>query len=157
MDKHIDEIEFTIYDTETTGLEPEAGDRIIEIAAIRFKGDSRISAFQTLINPKRSISQAAFEVNRISQDMLINAPTIEEVIPGFLAFIQDSCLCSYNAGFDLGFLNNELRIMGKPALADKTVIDVLRMAKGLFPACRATRFGLWHKPWVLKKGKSTVR
>jgi DNA polymerase-3 subunit epsilon len=107
MGQHIDEIEFTIFDTETTGLEPASGDRIVEIAGIRFRGKERIATFQTLVNPNRPISEAAFQVNRITQDMLKGAPGADAVMPKFLNFIQGSCLCSYNAGFDLEFLNNE--------------------------------------------------
>jgi DNA polymerase III epsilon subunit len=142
MAKNIDEVEFTIFDTETTGLEPESGDRIVEIAGIRLKGKERISAFQTLVNPGRPISEAAFAVNRITPDMLENAPTIEEAMPKFLSFLQNSCLCSYNATFDLGFLNNELRLMGKDALRDIVVVDILKMARRLLPG--QERYALWY-------------
>ena len=121
MHKNIEEIEFTIFDTETTGLEPESGDRIVEIAAIRFKGKERIATFQTLVNPHRPISAGAFEVNKITQDMLQNAPAIEVVMPKFLDFIHSSCLCSYNATFDLGFLHNELKLAGQNLPYDKPV------------------------------------
>ena len=62
MINNIDEIEFTIFDTETTGLEPESGDRVVEIAGIRFKGQEKLATFSALINPHRSISSGAFEV-----------------------------------------------------------------------------------------------
>lgn len=133
MDKSIDEIEFTIFDTETTGLEPASGDRIIEIAGIRFRGRVEIAEFQTLVNPNRPISEAAFQVNRITQDMLKGAPGIELVMPKFLSFIQGSCLCSYNAGFDLEFLNNELKLLGKSVLEGIVVVDILKMARRLLP------------------------
>ena len=141
MSKSIDETEFTIFDTETTGLEPVSGDRIIEIAAIRFKGDAKIAAFQSLVNPRRPVSEAAFQVNRISQEMLKDAPAIDAVMPGFLKFIQDSCLCSYNAGFDLEFLNNELKMLGKNALQGFVVLDILKMARRLLPGLE--RYALW--------------
>lgn len=133
MDKSIDEIEFTIFDTETTGLEPASGDRIIEIAGIRFRGRVKIAEFQTLVNPNRPISEAAFQVNRITQDMLKDAPGIEVAMPKFLSFIQGSCLCSYNAGFDLEFLNNELKLLGKNVLEGIVVVDILKMARRLLP------------------------
>jgi DNA polymerase-3 subunit alpha (Gram-positive type) len=141
MSKNLDEIEFTIFDTETTGLEPEAGDRIVEIAGIRFKGQKNLATFQTLVNPGRPISEAAFEVNRITQDMLRDAPFIGEVLPKFLDFIKDSCLCSYNAAFDLGFLNNELRLAGNKPLENIAVVDILKMAKRLLPDLE--RYALW--------------
>jgi len=147
MDRHIDEIEFTIFDTETTGLDPRGGDRIVEIAALRFKGNRKIATFQTLVDPQRDISAAAFAVNKISALMLKGAPSIERVIPGFFDFVKDSCLCSYNAGFDLEFLYNELGIGGKPLAPFKEaakqlfVVDVLKMARRLMPGLE--RYALW--------------
>ncbi len=132
MIKNIEEIEFTIFDTETTGLEPESGDRIVEIAGIRFKGKETIAAFQALVNPHRLISAAAFEVNKITQDLLQGAPETGEVMPKFLDFMHDSCLCSYNATFDLEFLKNELKLMGKD-LPNNAVVDILKMAKRIMP------------------------
>jgi len=111
MNKHIDEVEFTIFDTETTGLDPASGDRIVEIAAVRFKGSERIAAFESLVNPERQISPAAFAVNHISQEMVEGAPHFKEIAPKFLEFSEGSCLCSYNAGFDLAFLTNELKFI----------------------------------------------
>jgi len=133
MDKPLDEIEFTIFDTETTGLEPESGDRIVEIAGIRFKGQEKIATFQSLINPRRAISEAAQKINKITPEMLEGAPSIDIVLPEFLDFIKDSCLCSYNAAFDLEFLNSELRMMQKNILEDALVIDILKMARRLMP------------------------
>jgi len=141
MNKNLDEIELTIFDTETTGLEPETGDRIVEIAGIRFKGEEKIATFQTLVNPHRQISPAAFEVNKITSDMLKDAPSIEIVMPKFLDFAKGSYLCSYNAGFDLEFLNNELKLTQKNLLEEIVVIDILKMAKRLMP--RLERYALW--------------
>ncbi len=138
---NIDEIEITIFDTETTGLEPSSGDRIVEIAGIRFKGDKKIAAFESLINPGRQISEAAFEVNRITPQMLIGAPKIDVVMPKFMDFIKGSCICSYNAAFDLGFLNNELRIIGRQLWEDAVVVDILKMARRLLPGLE--RYALW--------------
>ncbi|MDD5567934.1 MAG: exonuclease domain-containing protein [Candidatus Omnitrophica bacterium] len=144
---NIDDIEFVIFDTETTGLDPSLGDRIVEIAALRFKGRERLAEFQTLVNPDRPVSNAAFAVNKISADMLKDAPNPAEVIPKFLDFIQGSCLCSYNAGFDLEFLNNEFRILSIPALKDIVVVDALKMAKRLMPGLE--RYALWFVADVL--------
>lgn len=141
IQREIDEVEFTIFDTETTGLEPESGDRIVEIAAIRFKGKQKIATFQTLINPNRPISESAFQVNNITENMLKDAPTVDKVLPKFLDFIKGSCLSSYNAIFDLGFLNNELRLIKESSLEGVMVVDVLKMAKRLMPDLE--RFALW--------------
>lgn len=129
----LEEIEFAVFDTETTGLDPASGDRVVEIAATKIKGEEEISTFQALVNPGRPISEAAFDVNQITPQMLKGAPAAEEVMPRFLEFIRGAHLCSYNAPFDLAFLNNELRLTGKPALENFAVIDILKMARRLLP------------------------
>jgi len=141
MHRQINEVEFTIFDTETTGLEPESGDRIVEIAALRFKGGERIATFESLVNPERPVSPAAFAVNHIDERMLSGAPPAKEVMPKFLDFIMGSCLCSYNAGFDLAFLNNELRLMGREELDGYVVVDILKMARRMLPGL--ARYALW--------------
>jgi DNA polymerase-3 subunit alpha (Gram-positive type) len=141
MSKHIDEVEFTIFDTETTGLDPEAGDRVVEIAAVRFKGKARIATFQKLINPHREISDAAYNVNHITAEMLKDSPDMKSVMPEFLDFIKGSCLCSYNAGFDVEFLNKELSLLGEPHLEDITIVDILKMSRRLLPGLE--RYALW--------------
>jgi len=141
MIENIEEIEFTIFDTETTGLNPFSGDRIVELAGLRVKGQKRIAQFDALVNPQRPISPGAFAVNKITPEMLQGAPGIDNVLPDFLAFIRGSCLCSYNAEFDLSFLNNELKLSGQPALADFVVFDVLTMARKILPGL--TRYALW--------------
>jgi DNA polymerase III epsilon subunit len=141
MDKKIDEAEFIIFDTETTGLNPEAGDRIVELAAIRWRAGKEIAQFETFIDPKRPIQDAAFEVNRITPQMLQNAPEAKDVMPRFLAFIQDACICSYNAAFDLGFINSELKRLGLVLPKESMVVDILRMARRLLPGLE--RYALW--------------
>jgi len=141
MHRHLDEIEFTIFDTETTGLDPNSGDRVVEIAAIRFKGKDKLGEYQALINPRREISEAAFRVNRISQEMLEGSPDIKKIMPEFLNFIKDSCLCSYNAGFDMEFINNELKLLHQVPLEDCVVIDILKMSRRLLPGLE--RYALW--------------
>lgn len=141
MSKKIEEIEFTIFDTETTGLEPESGDRIVEIAAIKFIGKERRGAFQSLVNPGQPISPEAFNINQITPDMLKDAPPMQAVIADFLEFIQDTCLCTYNAGFDLGFLNHELKLTGQSVLKNALIVDILKMSKRLLPGLQ--RYALW--------------
>ncbi len=141
MNRTLEEIEFTIFDTETTGLAPRGGDRIVEIAAVRVKGNAVIKEFQSLINPQRAISPAAYEVNHISQEMVDAAPPAEKVIPEFMRFIEGSCLCSYNAGFDMGFLEHELELLGERFPQQIVVVDVLKMSRRLMPGL--SRYALW--------------
>jgi DNA polymerase-3 subunit alpha (Gram-positive type) len=139
--KNINEIEFTIFDTETTGLEPEFGDRIIEIAAIKWKNSFLGDTFQSLVNPRRKVSEAAFQVNRISEEMLKDAPGIEQVLPRFFNFIKGSVLCSYNAAFDVAFLMNEAKLINLGLPDDLIVVDILSMTRRLFP--NIERHALW--------------
>jgi len=141
MPENIEAIEFTIFDTETTGLNPFNGDRVVELAALKVKGGQRLMQFDALVNPGREISPGAFAVNKITPEMLQDALSMEKVMPKFLEFIQGSCLCSYNAEFDLGFLNNELKLLGYPAITNFMVLDVLTMARSLLPGL--TRYPLW--------------
>ena len=141
MSKHIDEVGLTIFDTETTGLYPDSGDRIVELAGLKVKGQQRLAVFDALVNPQRPISPGAFAVNKITPEMLKDAPNIKVVMPKFLDFIQGGCLCSYNAEFDLSFLNNELKLIGLAAINNMVVLDVLTMAKKLMPGL--ARYALW--------------
>ncbi len=134
MTNYIDKEEFTIFDTETTGLDYKLGDRVVELAAIRLRGNERMASFDSLVNPGRRVSPQAFNVNKISEEMLLSAPPPGEVIPNFMDFIKGSILCSYNAGFDLGFLNNELKLLGREGVRGVIVSDILQIARKILPA-----------------------
>jgi DNA polymerase III epsilon subunit family exonuclease len=140
MDRKIDKVDFVIFDVETTGLLPKNGDRIIEIAAVRYKNGESRDLFSSLINPQREISAAAFEVNHISQEMVEGAPLSSEILPKFLGFIGNSCLAGYNVSFDLGFLENELKLSGRNLPQDIAVVDVMQMARRIIPDM--DRYGL---------------
>jgi DNA polymerase III epsilon subunit len=141
MKREVEEVEFVIFDTETTGLDPKNGDRIVEIAALRFKAQEKLGEFHSLVNPQRQISPRAFEVNQISEAMLKDAPKMEKIIPEFLDFIKGSCLCSYNMPFDLGFLNSELALAGQKPLEQPELVDILMMSRRLLP--KLERHALW--------------
>ncbi|MFA6142457.1 MAG: exonuclease domain-containing protein [Candidatus Omnitrophota bacterium] len=128
----LDRAQFTIFDVETTGLYPYSGDRICEIAAARISPDSnRLKKFQSLVNPLRPMSYGAFSVNGITDDMVKDKPTIDQVLPHFLKFIKGSVLVAYNAGFDLGFVESALG-KNRDLLADYLVVDALTLARKLF-------------------------
>ncbi len=133
MGQALDRTVFTIFDTETTGLNPETGDRIVELAALRLRGDVTEAVFETLIDPQRPVSPAAFAVNHISDAMLAGKPVCRAVLPEFLRFIQGSCVCAYNARFDLAFLRAELAAAGLAEPAEMIVADILRLARRLLP------------------------
>jgi len=136
----LEEAIFTVFDFETTGLYPYSGDRICEIGAIRAKaGRKTIEKFHKVVDPKRPISAGAFYVNGITTDMVKGKPTIDKALPGFLKFIKRSVLVAYNAGFDLGFLENALGD-DREILDGYLIIDALGLARRLFPD--AARYNL---------------
>ena len=146
MANNIGAIEFVIFDLETTGLDPVSGDRIVEIAAVRIKDEKRIGEFQSLVNPgKRLINPAAFAVNQITQDMLKDAPRIDQVLPRFLSFAAGSCLAAYNASFDMSFLSLELDLIKKKLAQSQQVVDILTMARRLLPELGRYKLGIVSK------------
>lgn len=99
----------TVFDVETTGLDPTKGHRIIEIAGIRIDDGTvdETKSFVSLVNPERPIPWEAKQVNKISDDDVRMAPGIEEVLPKFLAFAEGTILVAHNGAFDMGFLTCE--------------------------------------------------
>lgn len=100
---------FTAFDVETTGLDARSGDRIVEIAAVRINGGiiDDANPFFSLVNPGREISWEAQRVNKITNEEITSAPTIELILPKFLEFAEGSILIAHNALFDMGFLEAE--------------------------------------------------
>jgi DNA polymerase-3 subunit epsilon len=104
-------------DTETTGLNPRNGDRIIEIGCVELINRVKTNqTFHRYINPRTQVNPEALRVHGLSNDFLNDKPVFEEVADDFLAFIEDSTLVIHNAAFDMSFINNELLIMGKIGL-----------------------------------------
>lgn len=128
----IEKCAFTVFDFETTGLYPYSGDCICEVACVRWQPSKRgIKKFHSLVDPGRPISYGAYSVNGISDDMVRGAPSMDDILPEFLKFINGSVLVAYNAGFDLGFLEAALGDR-KELLKDYYVIDALTLARRLF-------------------------
>ncbi|MEE4293205.1 MAG: DNA polymerase III subunit epsilon [Xanthomonadales bacterium] len=128
-----------ILDTETTGLEPSEGHRVIEIGCVELV-DRRVSQnrYHQYLNPGREIEDGALEVHGISGEFLADKPVFEDVVDDFLAFVAGAELIIHNAPFDVGFIDNELALMGREdRLADHcTVLDTLEMARDLHPGQR---------------------
>jgi DNA polymerase-3 subunit epsilon len=126
-----------VLDTETTGLDPNDGHRIIEIACLEL--ESRIptgKTFYTLVQPERDIPEEALRVHGLSQEKLAEAPLFATIAEDFLAFIGDSPLVIHNAEFDVKFLNAEFARLGRPALPVGRGIDTIALAKRRFPGAR---------------------
>lgn len=99
---------FTVFDIETTGLDPKKGDRIVEIGAARIEGQTIAEkTFQSFINPERPIPSEAKQIHKITDQEVRLAPTIDVVLPKFLEFAHGSILIAHNAQFDMGFLERE--------------------------------------------------
>lgn len=128
-----------VLDTETTGFDPESGDRIVEIGAIELVGHVPTGQqFHEYIDPERAMPQEAFEVHGLGDDFLRGKPKFAELGRKFLDFIGDAKLVIHNAAFDMKFLNAELKWMGLPQLPNERAIDTLEIARRRFPGSPAS-------------------
>ncbi len=124
-----------VLDTETTGLDPFQGDRLVEIGCVELlNGFPTGRTFHTYLNPERDMPAAAFAVHGLSGDFLKDKPLFPEVAGEFLEFIADSRLVIHNAQFDIGFLNAELERAGKILIGRERVVDTLLLARRKHPA-----------------------
>jgi DNA polymerase III subunit epsilon len=124
-----------VFDTETTGLDPANGDRLIEIGCIEIV--NRIptgSEFHRYLNPERDIHPDAVAVHGLTAEFLRDKPRFADVVDEFLAFIGDAPLVAHNANFDLGFINAELARASRKTLAAGRIVDTLALARRRHPA-----------------------
>ena len=138
-----------VLDTETTGLEPATGDRVVEIGAVELH--NHLPTGQTwhrYLNPDRAMPKEAFEIHGLSDDFLRDKPRFASVAADFLTFIGTARLVIHNAGFDLKFLNAELTAAGLPSLPLARALDTVTLARQKFPGSPASldalcrRFGI---------------
>ncbi len=123
-----------ILDTETTGLDPAKGDRVVEIGALElFNHLPTGQTFHVYINPERNMPAEAEAVHGLSTSFLSSKPVFAAIAAGFLDFIADSVLVIHNASFDVGFLNAELSYQKLPAILPERVIDTLSLARQKHP------------------------
>lgn len=139
-----------IFDTETTGLDPKSGDRMVEIGCIEMV--NRVptgSTFHAYFNPDRDMPAAAEAVHGLSISFLSDKPRFHEKAAEFLEFIgEEAKLVAHNAGFDFGFVNSELEMCGLPSLSRERMIDTVAMARTRHPGAKnsldalCTRYGI---------------
>jgi DNA polymerase-3 subunit epsilon len=136
-------------DTETTGLNPKSGHRVVEIGCVEMVNYVATGeVFHVYVNPERDMPQEAFSVHGLSEEFLKKHPVFSDVVEDFLTFIGDSPLVIHNAQFDMGFLNAELERAGRPQLDMERAIDTVKMARQKFPGAQANldalckRFGI---------------
>ncbi|MDD3885705.1 MAG: 3'-5' exonuclease [Victivallaceae bacterium] len=122
---------FTVFDLETTGMSP-AGDRIVELAALRIERDGSQSEYQSLINPGRPIPPGVTAIHHITDAMVATSPHFPVVAREFIGFAAESTLVAHNARFDLGFLQESLARSGLPLWQGKT-LDTLRLLRTTHP------------------------
>ena len=130
-DPDLADVPFVALDLETTGARAGTS-KITEIGAVRIEGFREVKRFSTLVNPMRPIPRMITQITGITQDMVADAPRIEEVIPQLLEFLEGAVVVAHNAPFDVGFLNYELRRLKGRQLGDGA-IDTLPLARALAP------------------------
>jgi len=138
-DPELADVTFVALDLETTGARPGPG-KITEVGAVRIRGFQELERFSTLINPMRPIPPMITRITGITQEMVAEAPRIEEVIQELLEFLRGAVLVAHNAPFDLGFLNYELQRLTGRRLGDGA-IDTLPLARALAPGLPNYRLG----------------
>jgi DNA polymerase-3 subunit epsilon len=132
-DQALTALSYTVFDTETTGLEPSAGDEIIQIGAARIVNRRLLGneCFDQLIDPQRMLSKESIAIHGITPDLLVGQPTIDTVLPSFHAFCADTVLVAHNAAFDMRFLQLKEERLG--IRFDHPVLDTLLLSAVLHP------------------------
>lgn len=138
-----------VFDTETTGLDPQSGDRLVEIGCIEMVNRVPTGAvFHAYFNPERSMPAEAEAVHGLSETFLADKPKFAARADELLAFIADSPLVAHNAGFDFGFLNAELRMCGLDEVSRDRMVDTVAIARRKHPGAKlsldalCTRYGI---------------
>ena len=132
-DRRLVELAYTVFDTETTGLEPSDGDEIIQIGAVRLVNGKlrRSESFEQLVDPRRDIPAATIPIHGIQPSMVAGQPTIDAVLPAFHAYVQDTVLVAHNAAFDMRFLQMKEGALG--LRFDQPVLDTLLLSAVVHP------------------------
>lgn len=138
-----------VLDTETTGLDPDTGDRLVEIGAVELVNHMPTGrTFHAYINPQRDVPQEAVDVHGLTAQFLADKPVFAAVAAEFAAFVGEARLVIHNAAFDMKFLNAELGWAGQPTVPWARAVDTLELARRRFPGAQNTldalcrRFGV---------------
>ena len=127
-----------VLDTETTGLDPKMGHRLVEIGAVELINHTPTGVnYQTYINPERDVDPGAQEIHGLTNEFLKQHPAFGDISTEFINFLSDSTLIIHNAPFDLAFINMELSRLGVAPISSERVIDTLVLARKKFPGAQA--------------------
>lgn len=122
-------LDYVIFDVETTGMKPEEGQAVVEIAAQRVQGRKVVDSFSTLVNPGKKMEAEAVAIHGITNEMVAReGRPLVEVMPAFMLFAAGATLVAHNIRFDLSFVNWHLKQLGLPVLANPT-LDTIELAK----------------------------
>jgi DNA polymerase-3 subunit epsilon len=128
-----------VLDTETTGLDPASGHRVVEIGCVELINHvASGQVFHRYINPERDMPDEAYAVHGLSEEFLSGHPLFAEIVDEFLDFVGDSRLVIHNADFDMKFLNWELTLLQRPTLGRDRALDTVQMARKRFPGSPAS-------------------
>jgi DNA polymerase-3 subunit epsilon len=138
-DRRLIDLSYTVFDTETTGLDPSAGDEILQIGAVRIVNGKllRQEGFEQLVDPGRDIPAASIPIHGIQPEMVRGKPTIDKVLPAFHAFSADTVLVAHNAAFDMRFL--QLKEQQTGVRFDQPVLDTLLLSALVHPSQESHR------------------
>lgn len=144
-----------VLDTETTGISPQDGHRLVEIGCLElFNHVATGKFFHTYIDPERDMPEGAFRIHGLSEEFLRGKPKFAEVADEFLAFIGDDPLVIHNASFDMGFINAELKRIGRAALPMARAIDTLDIARRKYPGAQNNLDALCRRFGVDNSGRT---
>ena len=126
-------------DTETTGLSPKEGHRVVEIGCVELDGNIPTgNEWHSYVNPDRAMPEAAFAVHGLSEEFLKKEPRFKDIAEDFLRFIKGGELVIHNAKFDIGFLNSELKMASMPLIEIQKTIDTVHLAREKIPGAAAS-------------------
>ena len=156
-DRLLSELVYTVFDTETTGLNPSQGDEIIQIGAVRVVNQRLLvqESMDQLIDPKRNIPAHTIPIHGITPEMVRGKPTIEQALPTFHAFSHDTVLVAHNAAFDMRFLELKQRTTG--LVFDQPVLDTLLLSAVVYPQQESHRLeALAERFHLVNQGRHTA-